>query len=67
MKHNGKKSMREKIIRRLGGTPVYMVGGNPIPGYELIPVSTEISQGLDGTRIRVEYIAEPNKQGAGSK
>jgi hypothetical protein len=57
-----KKTLRERIIRRLGGTPVYAVGRDPVPGYELIPVRTEICQKPEGVRITVEYIAEPEGQ-----
>lgn len=49
------KKLKNKIIRRLGGVPIWFVGRDPIPGKGLIPVSTTMKQDSDGICITVEY------------
>lgn len=58
-----KIGIREKIIRRLGGVPLWLAGRDPIPGWYLKPVESMIEQNECGICVTVKYQAnQPEKR-----
>lgn len=52
---SGGRKIREWIIRRLGGVPIWIIGRDPFPDWFLRVRSSEIRQSWDGIRMTVEY------------
>jgi len=50
-----KIGIREKIIRRLGGVPLWRVGRDPLPGWFMVVESSTIQQRVDGVWVEVMY------------
>ena len=52
-----KQKIRDRIIRRLGGVPIWRVGRDPIPGWFLQPQESTFEQRTDGIWVTVRYAA----------
>lgn len=59
--------IRDRIIRRLGGTPVRLFGRDPLPGWELVPVESRIEQDVSGIAVTVKYEARKPEKGRRKK
>ena len=56
-----KKTLRERIIRRLGGVPLGIMFP-PVRKWFLVPFRSSVENGPAGIRVNVEFIAIDRKK-----